>query len=163
MNSLQIDKILKENSITKNSFLGVYPCDDLPSEKLPSNSALVINLCDSTTAGCHWVSVVLLSEKKKKSGRPKESFYYWDVSGLPTHKLNHHVFNFFRRQNKNVYFNSPQLQTLSSITCGQHCIVYIYFKLLNISDKVILSFFDLKNLKNNDFIVLTLFKNICRK
>lgn len=147
MNSLEIDHLLHNNAITSKRFVGVFPPDGLPINKMKPGSMLVANLC--MDQGCHWAAMSFSSK----------SIEVFDSSGLPTHVLNPHIANFIRRQgNKRVFFNKVQLQNMKSSTCGNHCCVYIYLKCLGFPMKKIVSVYSKVNLHENDKTVMKMFK-----
>ena len=54
MNTLQIQKILEENTYVKPLFKGVFAIDQLPK---CDDGAYVVNTAKSTHPGKHWVAV----------------------------------------------------------------------------------------------------------
>lgn len=153
MNSHEIDRLLRKNAVTAPSYLGVFPSDKLEGLFLEPDQKIVINFCPSSTAGCHWICVARSSIKNRK-----EIIEYFDSSGLPSHTYNHNIFNFIKKHKLKVIYNKIPIQDETSATCGQFCLVYLFFKSLNYSMKQIINFYSRKSLHKNNFIVKRLFK-----
>ena len=56
MNQVAIDKILREDSYTKNCFLGVFARDELPKE-VPYPACFVFNTDKRSRPGEHWLAL----------------------------------------------------------------------------------------------------------
>lgn len=109
------------NSHSKDSFRGVYMCDELPTiSSLLSGvgnkiAKIVVNLdsSESPRNGTHWVGLILL--KTYKYGRVKYVAFYFDPYGLPPSiSIQRHLKNF------EVFFNILGLQTIKNPDCF-HC------------------------------------------
>ena len=114
MNTLEIDKTLRENIHTKHHFLGVFSCDTIPKNPV-KDTCFVSNTDPQHLPGQHWVAFYV-----SKSGE----VYYFDSFGLPP--LSVEFLSFLRRS---VPFkwqrNRIQLQDASADTCGAHCVHFL--------------------------------------
>ena len=117
MNSRQLCWILCGDKFTKLSFRGVYAIDEMKSIKSVSYpSSFVINLDPSYKPGSHWVAVYF---DKNGVGEYLDSFAHY-----PPHEIVH----FLRSHAKGWQYNRMQVQELSTMTCGQFVVFYIYQK-----------------------------------
>ena len=110
MDDFTINKILLSNKVTKDSFIGVFSSDTLPS--YAQTSYYVVNLDSSQQPGSHWIAIKI-----------SESIYkneYFDSYGLGPPTVG---FKKFMRYN--CTYNSKRLQHSLSTTCAQWCIYYI--------------------------------------
>lgn len=148
MNNFEIDQMMRENQHTATMFQGVFSPDDLPSKDLHSGTGLILNFCPAK--GCHWLSIY-----RTKRGRTLEIF---DSSGMPTHKMNLEISAFVKRQRCRVIFNKKPLQSMNSVTCGNHCMIFLLFRSLGISMRKIINQYSEHNLKSNDRLVMQQFK-----
>lgn len=155
MNSLQIDRLLRHNKITKSTYIGVFPSDQLTTITLRPSEKIIINICPAAiTDGdiCHWVCVA----RSPRGG----SLDYFDSSGLPTYKFDLHLRDFVEKHGVRVVYNNVTIQSDKSIRCGEFCLVYVFFKCFGYSLKKIVNFYYKRNLEKNDSIVKKLFKKI---
>lgn len=151
MNSLEIALILKSVKSTKNVFLGVFACDDLPTNISRTPAILICNTQPLTKSGEHWIAIYI---SKKRYGE------YFDSFGLPPQ--NEFFIIFLRKNCVNYKYNKVMIQSLFSNFCGQFCIIYSFFKSQNKSLNACLKLFNLKKLNLNNSIVINFFyKNIC--
>lgn len=147
MNTLQINKTLKNNPKTKKFFRGVFASDSLP--KRISKPAIVIANTDSSyMPGTHWVAFYFSS---------KGTAEYFDSSGQYPHKKEFN--NFLRRNSKRFTSNKQQIQGQFSNTCGHYCMVYSLYKSSNKTMKQFLKKFSKRNFISNDLKILKMYKN----
>jgi hypothetical protein len=136
MNTLQINTLLSEYEC----FIGTFSRDLLPIEKIQVRPcALIVNTDESTKPGEHWVAIYL----NETTGAE-----YFDSFGfMPMHK---EIINFFKiNKIKKIVYNSNQIQSISSNTCGAYCVLFVKFKCLNYSFCDLINCFS-NNLYNND-------------
>lgn len=110
MNTLEIEETLRHIP----EFLGAFPSNELPSIKTYP-SALVINIDPSWKAGSHWVACYLAS---KNHGQ-----FYDPLGEKPIPSIK----KFLQRNcNKIQHLAFPvQSRLVTSIACGDHCVVFI--------------------------------------
>lgn len=118
METLEIYAGLKTEESTNESFGGVYPIDRLPlKQDLEYNESgecfLVVNLDPSYKSGSHWIALYI-----NASTRCNE---YFDSYGEePNSEISSYLRSFLR--------NKKQLQSAFSTTCGQWCMLYIWYR-----------------------------------
>ena len=95
MDGFTINKILLSNKVTKDSFIGVFSSDTLPS--YAQTGYYVVNLDMSQQPGSHWIAIKISKSKCKNE--------YFDSYGLgpPTVR-------FKRFMKYNYIYNSKRLQ-----------------------------------------------------
>ena len=143
MDTLTIKRLLK----TYKCFKGVFPSDQLPyNAPLPLN--IIVNTDPSTKPGQHWVCVSINS---------RGLGYYFDSFGLPP--LVKDIFDFINaRSTEGWSYNKRIIQDVTSITCGNYCVLYIIFKCNDLTIEDFLSEFGHKAI-DNDKKMLQVFKN----
>lgn len=147
MNNFEIERLMRGNQQTSPMFVGVFSPDNLPTRNLQCGSGLILNFCPER--GCHWLSIF-----RRKQGKTLEIF---DSSGLPTHDMNWRISKFVKRHKCKVIFNKSPIQSMSSVTCGNHCMIFLLFRSLGISMRKIINQYSHKNLKSNDRLVMQQF------
>lgn len=139
MNSVQIEKILNEEPVTRNYFLGVFPSDQLPRRIHRYPACFICNVDKSTEPGSHWVAFYLTL--------PEEVEFFDSYGNKPTFfegTLSNYASHFSR-----VLFNPLVLQTNVTAVCGQYCVFYIYCRCRGKTLKQFLSHFVTENLSND--------------
>ena len=116
MDSLQLRRCLSRDTKIRRFFRDVLPSDWLPKRVSSRPSAYVINTDPSHREGLHWVSVVF------RSGG--ESVYF-DPLGLPPTILP--IINFINRNSERVVINRKVIQNITSKSCGQICVAFLFF------------------------------------
>jgi hypothetical protein len=147
MNTLQIDKCLKQNKHTKKIYRGTFAIDQVPLKEIKKPTLFVINLDTSDQNGSHWISIYLT----------KSIFELFDSGGR---LLNQHIyFNYIRKcyNKKKFVYNKTQIQDNSSICCGYFCCMFALAKAKKITTKYFISIFNKKNLIDNDLKISYLF------
>ncbi len=139
MNGYEIENILKQYTITKNIFRGVFSADTLPPIKHDEiyPCSFISNTDPSDKPGQHWVAYYFESKDKLPE--------YFCSFGLPP--LIQDLINFIPTQ---IFkFSNKCLQNMTSAYCGYYAIYYILFRCHNFSYDSILKHFT-KNTKMND-------------
>jgi len=111
MNGSRIESILRKDPKCRPMFLGVFPCDRLPTRfKVPA--LLVCNTDPHDAPGEHWV---VLYVENSSYGE------FFDSFGRPPDA----PFRTFLNYNcSNWIFNDRHLQSAISRFCGHYCIFY---------------------------------------
>src|SRR5689334_890661 len=115
MNTLEIEKILTQNYVTRKYFIGCFASDKIPSTINVYPASMVIHLDRESNEGTHWIALFIINST---------TIYIFDsllISKLPSPIVN--FISMFPKQIK----NKTILQSPLSTTCGQHCIVFLYF------------------------------------
>lgn len=136
MNSLEI---LKNLSVIDTHTVGVFPADQIP-RVWTKPTAFVLNTDDHTKPGMHWVAVHV-----DKLGNAM----YFDSYGIPPFIPEH--FNRLRKNCKHFRWNAVQLQSESSDTCGQFCLMFLDYMSSGLGIQTFLNNFS-DDLKKNDTI-----------
>lgn len=113
MNSIEIETLLQENSLTNVCSLGVFAADKIPKTIQPE-TCFIANTDISTKSGHHWVAFYI-----DKNCR----VYYFDPLGYPP------VISFFKRflrlSKLRWSYNRKKIQHLTASTCGPHCVYFL--------------------------------------
>lgn len=120
MNTKQILRDLSQMSGVKKQNFDVVPANYLPS-KIPKNNRpfyLVVNTSASFEgSGEHWVSMYI-------PRKYNQNIEYFDSFGLPA--INKYFIKFLSNNCKNYVYNPVQLQSDTSLVCGQYCTVFLH-------------------------------------
>ena len=116
MDSETISSLLLNNTVLRNKFTGVIPCDYLPQFPLLP-AMFVVNTQDSIQPGLHWIAINCPSD-----GGPIEVF---DSFGAKPD--NAHVLRFLNMYAHSKY-NTIQLQNPFSNSCGLFACLFLYFR-----------------------------------
>ena len=135
MDDFTINKALLLNKVTKDSFIGVFSSDTLPS--CSQTGYYVVNLDMSQQPGSHWIAIKISKSKCKNE--------YFDSYGQGPPTL-----HFKRFMRYNYTYNSKRLQHSLSTTSAQWCIYYIWRKCQGWSLRNILKPF---YSKENNFVI----------
>ena len=138
MDDFTINKILLSNKVTKDSFIGVFSSDTLPS--YAQTGYYVVNLDTSQQPGSHWIAIKISKSKCKNE--------YFGSYGLGPPTV-----CFKRFMKYNYIYNSKRLQHSLSTTCAQWCIYYIWRKCQGWSLRDILKPFYSKDFLINDHVL----------
>lgn len=94
------------------NFLGVFSLDTIP--RFIENGMLISNTAPSNAPGVHWVAMIVFD----RIG------FYFDSYGEPPKEPFERLLN---NSSDEWFFNSTQLQSVSSTVCGQWCIDFIKY------------------------------------
>ena len=114
MDTRQITQVLSTNNITKNAYIGTFPCVKLPIKIDQIPLAILVNTDVHTKPGTHWFAIYLPSVK--------EPIEYFDSYGGES--TNKYIVKFLEMVDQYSY-NSRRVQHLFSTKCGQHCIYFL--------------------------------------
>ena len=142
MDDFTINKILLLNKVTKDSFIGVFSFNTLPS--YAQTGYYVVNLDMSQQQklqnGSHWTAIKISKSKCKNE--------YFDSYGLGPPTV-----CFKRFMKYNYIYNSKRLQYSLSTTYAQLCIYYMWRKCQGWSLRNILKRFYSKDFLINDHVL----------
>lgn len=150
MNTDEINRFSEENKFISPYYGGCLASDLLPKQKITDLPKLfVINLCPHQIQSelCHWTAVHIKRDKIE----------YFDSGGTASFKKNKPLREFLKRQKKPIIFNTIQIQSETSISCGLFCLVFLYTSAIKIKFEKYLKFFDSNNLNENDYVIAKLF------
>ena len=148
MNTIEIDKKLDK----VEGFLGAFPFDQIPKSK-KNLFSLVINTSSSHGVGDHWLSLVYKDN----------IFYFLDSYGRNFTNLtfSEEFKSTIKKYigNKKCMYNKKLLQQLTSNTCGEYAIYFVYMLSSNTSLKNSLKPFRDSLKYNDDYITRLITKN----
>ena len=137
MDSTEIDRLAKRNTITKNLFSGVYAWDLLPTpEKLCG--FYIVNLDKSTSTGTHWVCLEIWPHRR--------NIYFDSYGQRPQNDTLKKILG------ENCVSNLKRVQHSLSTTCAQWCLYFIYRRCLGWPLRTILKPFKRQTKKNETII-----------
>ena len=148
MDTLQIERILKNDSCAKKIFKGVYPKDQLPTVEYPGS--YVVNTDPSTSPGEHWVAMFFNNQRSAE---------FFDSYGL--HPIVYGLTDFLDSHASSWTYNSKTLQSLISEVCGHYTVYYILFRSRGCSLTEILTHFS-DNVSVNDKTVERFVENLLK-
>src|SRR4029434_1188380 len=152
MNTLQLSAIM--DAISKNTqFLGVLACDQLPKTALQNVPvSVIINTHTSDMSGEHWLAVYITDTW---TGCFFDSFGNRPTSQLfPTA-----IYTFLRTNCSSLQFSNRQVQDYLSVTCGEHCVFFLYHMLCGFNYKDVMLKYS-NDLIRNDKMVLSFVKKL---
>ena len=149
LSTLDINRILRANSVTDSYFIGTFPACITPTTEKKAY-AFITNIDDHNMPGQHWNAWFI-------EGR-RVTFFdsfgrYWDDDTLPGHYKD--IAEPFER----VTYSNTRLQGWDSFACGYFCIHFIYFKALGLDYEDFLNEYT-NNFEKNDEIVFEFYNSI---
>jgi len=109
-----IDEILRTHPHSQRYYLGTFAADTIPTKPTPL-TCFVSNTDPQTQPGEHWVAFFI-----NQWGHT----FYFDSYGIPPITIKH--LKFCQKSSHGIWtYNQQQLQTLTSTTCGLHCIRFL--------------------------------------
>ena len=155
MDTIELTSIM-EALCKKTLFLGVLASDQLPKNLcygLPA--CVIINTHDSTQPGEHWLAAYI---------NDSDHVCFFDSFGHSPDSLLFPptIYAFLKKAGTRVLFSNMQVQDYTSITCGEHCVFFLYHMLrgLNFEDTM-LKYSDC--LIKNDHMVSLFVKKLQRR
>ena len=142
MNTLQIDKILSGNPITREAYIGCFAGDQIFMNKIFTfPCCLVVNIDPSTSKGSHWVGIFCISPKQLE---------YYDSLGIWS-PVSPYITRFLRNFSK-IRYTKIGLQSVSSNACGLHVIFFLYNRCMGVSFERIVRFLHFSKQSPDDFV-----------
>ena len=125
------------------NFAGVFAKDQLTTNMIKPNHFYIINLDDynSPTNGTHWTAFYYYHNRIE----------YFDSYGLKPPQI--------ISKNYKYIYNSSQLQSYSSKSCGYYCLYFIYHTFHGMSFYQIIKEFSLVDLEFNQNLIINFFNN----
>ncbi len=147
MNTDQVLYVLRK--ISAGHTVGVYASDMLPKD-VKKPAALVINDEPHDQPGNHWYALYLPNNKQS---------IFFDSYGR---KPPENILKFLSCNSAKYIYNKKTLQDMSSIVCGQYCILFLLFAINKFKLPVFLSLFT-DNTRLNDETVFELYQYLLKK
>lgn len=130
MNTLQINKILEQNPVTREAYIGCFAADKIPRHLIPNFfHCMVVNIDPSNSKGTHWISLYC---------KPPLYLEYYDPLGIwppPSEYIIDYLAKF-----KQIKYNRASLQSPYSRTCGKHAIFFLFNRCLGAKFENIVAF-----------------------
>ena len=123
-----------------NHFGGIYAKDQLTTDMIKQNHFYIINLDDSIGPGTHWTCFYYKNRKIE----------YFDSYGLKPPKI---------ISSYKYIYNSSQLQSYDTTSCGFYCLYYIYHRNIGLTFYDIIKRFNLVDLEYNQNLIKEFFNN----
>ena len=142
LTTLELNKILYENSVTKRFFVGTYPACVLPKTKKTFYS-FITNTQTHDESGEHWNVWIVAGNRLTffdSFGRDSKD------STLPQH------YRDFTRQFKNIKHVNNRVQGWNSKACGYFCVHFIYLMSIGLGVKIFINEYS-KDFEKNDDVV----------
>jgi len=153
MNSLEIEKVLKENNWNRFKFLGCFAADVLPTNlnnQVPV--CFIANVDQSSENGSHWVAFCIPKIDHLEYFCPLGiSFYHWPIF------VNYirNIMNF-----ESIVMNRKRIQSINSNLCGVFCIEFLIKRDKGISFAIIVNSYSTTNYLCNDLQTLNFLKDL---
>lgn len=118
MNTSELLNVLMSHPVTKRHLGGIVASDQLPerNSSTDNDKYYIINLDPSTEPGSHWVACFLFKDKDD---------LYFDSYGFPPFVP--HIIRFL--SSSNFSFNTTPVQDPLSTSCGQWCLLFVWWTL----------------------------------
>ena len=132
-----------------SNFLGVFAADQLCGIGKNQVGTLIVNTDPFYLEGQHWISICL----------GDKDIYLYDSLCLDVYK-SEYFSKFLIYMNKHLHYNTIRTQSLESIMCGYHALVFCYVMKTGGSEKIFRSFletFRSYNVLNREQLSLTYF------
>jgi hypothetical protein len=116
MNTNQLLKCIRSDSLLNDCCAGVYPIDQLPEPK-GYPECCVVNLDPASKPGSHWMAVYI---------DPEGFGEFFDSYGRRPEKKQ--ILKYLKCNCLDWTYNDKMLQSVFASTCGQYCIYYLYYR-----------------------------------
>ena len=147
MNTAEITSLLRGVGCQYADFLGVFARDKLPLPRTSKPICLIANVDKHNQRGSHWIAMYINPQTETGSlfdpygVAPEEEF----VTYMNT------------LTNGRWIYNTVRLQSEYSTTCGQYCVMFVYFKCRGYTFDEFIDLFTTDTVVN-DFIVTDLIR-----
>ena len=144
MNTFQLAQVLTKDPVTKESFSGVYACDQLSSIEINEYpKSFVVNTDPMELPGTHWIAIYFNEQMKGE---------FFDSYGKQPIHYNKHFLDFMNRNAVEWQHNKIQLQSAFSTGCGQLCVYFLYHRCRKRSMSSIVNSFVNDKLHNDQLV-----------
>jgi hypothetical protein len=146
LNTLQLYQILKNDSCTKEIFLGVFSRDKLPTKIKLFPCCFVLNTQSSYQTGEHWLAMFY-----DKSG----FCHFFDSFGRPPEYFG--LEKYIKDTSVDYSSNKTIYQDSKTNTCGYFCFIYL---ILMCKNKQIYEFYFSDKTLHNELILALIFNKV---
>ena len=149
LSSVEINKVLENNNVTKRFFIGTYPSCITPKTS-KRTYAFITNVDEHDMPGLHWNAWFV-------EGR-KISFFDsfgrdWEDETLPKHYRD--TVKLFEK----IHYTTDRVQGWDSVACGFFCVHFLYIKSLGLDYDDFLADYTM-DFEKNDRIVHEFYNSI---
>ena len=139
-----LNTILKENHVTKKSYLGTFPACVFPDTGRKTYSFISNTSNHLDFKGEHWVAWFVNGDTIK----------FFDSFGRsPADSTFHNYFFDFTKTFKKLKFSRRRIQGWTSVACGYFCVHFIYTSCLGFRFQIFLNDYSRSDFEKNDNIV----------
>jgi hypothetical protein len=117
MNTIQLQTALKNETVTKRFFTGIYSYDTLLNIKMKPK-LIICNTEPSYKKGEHWVPLFF----------NKNNVEFFDSLGKPMSYYSNNFITCVKKFAKYFKENKKRVQPVKSSLCGQYCLYFAYLK-----------------------------------
>lgn len=117
MLSVQIDKILKRDPMTRNTYIGCFAADQIPKITTNFPHCFCANTSLATEIGEHWIAIFVPA---KRSVEYYDSFGQWPPA-------NKEIGNYLSKFST-IKYNISKIQSEKSMVCGKHVIYFLHMR-----------------------------------
>lgn len=127
------------------SYIGTFPCDQIPEKIYRSMYSIIINLSPHNMPGTHFVSIHI--------NHDTHTCIYFDSLGFKC--SNKHILSHLSHQQCHIiHYNKKQIQHWLSDFCGFYCAAFVNSCARDISFPSFINLFHSKGSWDNDDIVI---------
>ena len=144
MNTFQLAQVLSKDPFTRESFAGVYACNQLSSIEINEYSkSFVVNTDPMELPSAHWIAIYFNEQMKGE---------FFDSYGKHPIHYNKYFLDFMKRNGVQREHNKIQLQRALPSVCGQYCIYFLYHRCRKRSMSSIVNSFVNDKLRNDQLV-----------
>ena len=144
MNAFELAQVPTIDPFTKESFAGVYVCNQLSSIKINEYlKSFVVNIDPIEFPRTHWIEIYFNEQMKRE---------FFDSYGKHPIHYNKHFLDFMNINAVEWEHNKIQLQSAFSSVCGQYCIYFLYHRCMKRSMSSIVNSFVNDKLRNDQLV-----------
>lgn len=157
MNTGQLTRIME--CISGNTlFIGALPCDHLPETPFYNGRAVcgIINTHNSSLPGEHWLGFFI--------SRGGDVHFFDSFGNSPRSQLfPSEIYAFLKSAGHRVIYSNRQVQDPMAITCGEHCVFFLFHMLKGMSYSDVMLRYSSNFSKNDKMVSLFVKKIRCYK
>jgi hypothetical protein len=139
MNNHQIERVLRDELLARDKFVGVFSADTIPEKEYPG--AYIVNTDTVAEPGEHWVAFYC-----EKQGQ-LEAF---DSFGKNPGEYSIHIKEWMGQDY--IILSSAGLQSNDSTVCGNYCLYFLLLRCHGFSYEDVLSIFCSDNKLNDKYV-----------
>lgn len=130
------------NSKMRHAFLGVFPINHIPFQKLKPPFYMIINTDPSHKEGQHWVALF--------QGNENQRIEYFDSYGLPPPQI---ILTALQTTLTEIILSRKRIQSFCSSVCGEYSICFLLCRLYGMRFHNFVELFKNSTVDNDNFII----------